>query len=129
MARPRKCRRVCCMPENIEFSPVNMKQCNSECVILKVEEYETFRLIDHVGMTQEQCAAQMEIARTTVQSIYDTAKKKIADAIVNGKRLRIEGGDYKLCEGNHEGEGCVFHCKRHCRKRSPITDIVDEGGH
>lgn len=64
---------------------------------MSIEEYETIRLIDLDGFTQEQCAEQMAIARTTVQGMYNSARKKMAELVVNGKGLWIEGGDYRLC--------------------------------
>ncbi len=76
---------------------------------MTVDQYETLRLIDLEGMTQESCAENMHVARTTVQSIYAEARKKLADALVNGKMLRIEGGEYKLCSGHGTrcgGGGC-----------------------
>ena len=98
MPRPMKCRKVCHFPQILEFSPVDIKT-EREPVILAVDEYETIRLIDKQGFSQEQCAAFMQIARTTVQRIYESARKKLADAIVDGRPLRIEGGDFWLCNG------------------------------
>lgn len=66
---------------------------------MTIDEYETIRLIDYEGLKQEQCALRMEVARTTVQGIYEVARKKLADALINGKTLTIEGGDYLLCDG------------------------------
>ena len=56
-----------------------------ETVIMAVDEYETLRLNDLEGFTQEQCADQMNIARTTIQGIYSEARRKLADSLVNGK--------------------------------------------
>ncbi len=98
MPRPVKCRKVCYFPQILEFSPVDV-EAEREPVILAVDEYETIRLIDKEGLNQGQCAAFMEIARTTVQRIYESARKKLADAVVDGRPLRIEGGDYRLCIG------------------------------
>jgi predicted DNA-binding protein (UPF0251 family) len=79
---------------------------------MTVDEYETIRLIDLQGFTQEECASQMKIARTTVQGIYNEARKKLADSLVNGKVLQIEGGTYQLCDGLEKSCGCGG-CKRH----------------
>ncbi|TQQ83967.1 DUF134 domain-containing protein [Peptacetobacter hominis] len=98
MSRPRKWRRVCNLPFSTEFRPVDCEE-SHEIIVMSVDEYETIRLIDLQEMTQEECSVQMDIARTTVQRIYNEARKKLADAVVNGKILRIEGGDYKICEG------------------------------
>lgn len=85
-----------------------------------VDEYEAVRLIDLEGMTQEECADKMHVARTTVQAIYTAARKKLADTIVNGKRLLIEGGDYRVCEGGPR-------CGRGCRKFSINNRLLHDG--
>ncbi len=109
MPRPRKCRRVCRMPDVCEFYPAGE---TADFVVLTVDEYETVRLIDREGFSQEQSAGYMNVARTTVQLIYDRARKKIADALVSGKGIRIEGGDYRLCDGQETECGCGG-CMRH----------------
>ena len=73
---------------------------------MTIDEYEAIRLIDHEGMTQEECAKKMNVARTTVQNIYVVARKKIAESLVNSKTLHIEGGEYELCDGKCDGSGC-----------------------
>ncbi len=98
MPRPAKFRKVCRFPGNLEFVP-SRENTPKEPVILTVDEYEAIRLIDNEGLSQEQCCERMEIARTTVQKIYDTARKKLAEALVDGHPLRIEGGTYRLCDG------------------------------
>lgn len=91
MARPCKKRWVCGEPRCRRFGPSDVL--NIEEVVLNLDEYECIRLIDYEGLEQEQCAAQMGVARTTVQAIYKSAREKLADSIVNAKHLRIEGGD------------------------------------
>ena len=112
MPRPRKWRKVCCLPERDLFGPLNAPLNPKHYVIMSVDEYETIRLIDLEGFTQEESAKQMSIARTTVQRIYNDARKKLAESLVNGKVLRIEGGDYQLCNGLEESCDCGG-CGRH----------------
>ncbi|MGN0485109.1 MAG: DUF134 domain-containing protein [Lachnospiraceae bacterium] len=115
MPRPRKCRKVCCLPQTNEFVPVSGAK---STIILTVDEYESIRLIDKEGFSQEECAGYMQVARTTVQQIYNSARKKIADAIVDGLVLRIEGGDYRLCDGKETVCGCggCYRHRRGCRE-------------
>lgn len=98
MARPSRCRRICTEPAYDSFIPEGIS-CG-EKVILTVDEYEVIRLIDLEKMTHEQCARQMDISRTTVTEIYETAREKIADSIVHGKLLLIAGGHYRICDGS-----------------------------
>ncbi len=106
MSRPRKRRRVCGLPNNKSFGPINNKAQKNEIINITVEEHEIVRLIDLEGLDQTECAERMEVARSTIQRAYIEVKRKIADCIVNGKILRIEGGDYVLCEKNVECEPC-----------------------
>lgn len=110
MPRPIKFRRVCCLPENKEFGPLNNSFKQDDLIILLVDEFEAVRLIDLEGFTQEECSDQMGVARTTVQGIYISARKKLADALINGKKLLVEGGQYKVCDGNKKP------CGKACRK-------------
>ena len=114
MARPFKARRVCSQPTIDVFGPLN-QECETR-VELTLEEYETIRLIDLLDCTQEECATQIGVARTTVQAVYNSARKKLADCLVNGRQLQIRGGNYRLCpeSGNCCGKDCG---KRRCQKR------------
>lgn len=112
MPRPRKWRKVCCLPRSNRFGPLNAVNSHEYFITMTIDEYETIRLIDLQGFTQEECAKQMHIARTTVQGIYNEARKKVAESLVNGKVLRIEGGDYQLCDGLEKACLCGG-CRRH----------------
>jgi predicted DNA-binding protein (UPF0251 family)/predicted Fe-Mo cluster-binding NifX family protein len=96
MPRPQKKRQVGGLPQFNEFSPEDSTE--EQAVVLNIDEYETIRLIDEIGMKQEDCARQMQIARTSVTAIYESARHKIADALVNGKKLYITGGNYQMPE-------------------------------
>lgn len=104
MPRPKKCRRVCDLPENRAFAPLGNHR--NRIISLSIDEYETIRLIDKKGFSQEQCGEQMDISRTTVQLLYASARKKLADALVDGAMLQIEGGDYRLCNGEAHCLNC-----------------------
>ncbi|MCR6546366.1 DUF134 domain-containing protein [Dehalobacterium formicoaceticum] len=106
MARPIKWRKVCSLPECSKFGPLDLPADANNHVHMTVDEYETIRLIDLEGFTQEECAKKMNVARTTVQGIYFEARKKLAESLVNGKVLLIEGGEYRLCDRVGCGRGC-----------------------
>ncbi|MBS4538789.1 DUF134 domain-containing protein [Clostridium sp. D2Q-11] len=120
MPRPRKRRRVCCLPESKRFGPVRGQESLDDYITMTVDEYETIRLIDLNDFTQKECSEQMNVARTTVQSIYNDARKKLADSLINGRIIVIEGGDYKLCEGGKK------QCGRGCRRRRLEEDLLIE---
>lgn len=109
MPRPKKCRKVCRLPDVCEFRPASD---SDEFITLTVDEYEAIRLIDKEGFSQEECAGYMRVARTTVQQIYNSARKKLATSLVDGIGIRIGGGDYTLCSGE-EAECACGGCKKH----------------
>ena len=76
MPRPTKERNICCMPKSSTFGPVNHSCSEKECICMTIDEYECIRLIDLLGCNQEECAKRMSIARSTVQMIYNEARKK-----------------------------------------------------
>lgn len=95
MARPQKCRCICSIPKTLEFLPSGSSDSGS--VTLGLDEYEVIRLLDREKKSQVQCAERMNVSRATVARIYDMARGKLADALVNGKRIRIRGGDVMIC--------------------------------
>ncbi len=126
MARPQRPRRVCEEPAYDSFSPDGIM--SGEPIALTVDEYETIRLVDLEKKTHEECAALMDVSRTTVTGIYENARQKIAECLVNGRKLLISGGRYRLCDG---GAG---HCQKNCRQRrrsvgEPMNqDVLNEKG-
>jgi len=108
MPRPPRCRRICGAPQVDTFCPNGCE--NTEPILLTLDEYEVIRLVDLEQQTHEQCAAQMDISRSTVQEIYESARRKIAACLVHGKPLHITGGNYRICGGQE-----AAHCGRCCR--------------
>lgn len=108
MARPPKERRVEYLPEVTVFKPAGVPRAVLAEVVLSVEELEAVRLKDLERLDQEECAVKMRISRPTFQRILSLARKKIADALINGKGLRIEGGNYHLATGKFQCRAC-FH--------------------
>jgi predicted DNA-binding protein (UPF0251 family) len=100
MVRPRKHRWVCCEPSVTFFKPRGIPLTELQEVCLTVEELEAVRLKDLEGLDQEPTAAKMGISQPTLHRIVAAAHRKIADALVNGKALRIEGGTYVVREEN-----------------------------
>ncbi len=114
MPRPRKFRRVCCAPLISQFGPLDHR-ITDEVIIMKIDEYETIRLIDVENMTQEECAIQMNVARTSVQRIYNDARKKMGASLVLGHKIIIEGGNVEFA---HHENG-QHRCQRHRHKSTP----------
>ena len=108
MPRPPRCRRICGAPQVDTFCPNGCE--DTEPILLTLDEYEVIRLVDLEQKTHEQCAAQMDISRSTVQEIYESARSKIAACRVHGKPLHITGGNYRICGGQE-----AAHCGRCCR--------------
>ena len=106
MSRPRKHRRVCSVPDEKNY---NINANKDKTIDITVDEYEVVRLIDYVGLTQQECARQMQVARSTITAIYDTVRYKISDSIVNSKAIKVEGGDYEVCPNSK-------HCCGQCGK-------------
>ena len=95
MPRPNRCRRICSERLNSVFYP--SVDNDLEGISLTLDEYEAIRLVDLEGYSHLECAKQMDISRSTVQEIYESAREKIASFIVYGRKLYIRGGNYQVC--------------------------------
>jgi predicted DNA-binding protein (UPF0251 family) len=102
MPRPPKWRTVEQFPSCTYFKPAGIPLRELGEVCLYVEELEALRLKDLVCLDQEACAEKMKIARTTFQRILCAARAKVAEALVTGKAIRVEGGKYMLAEARFE---------------------------
>ena len=97
MARPVKCRCICSRPKITSFFPAGGTG-GQKPVTIGLDEYEVFRLLDYVHLSQQQCADKMNISRTTVTRMYESVRSKLAQALVCGRELHIAGGDVVVCK-------------------------------
>ncbi len=99
------------MPQSKVFGPLDTPESAVQIIRMAIDEFEAIRLIDLEGLTQEECAERMGVARTTAQAIYNSARVKLAECLVTGKRLCLEGGNYVLSNDHTPHCGC-----RHCHR-------------
>jgi predicted DNA-binding protein (UPF0251 family)/predicted Fe-Mo cluster-binding NifX family protein len=98
LMRPKSCRRVGSQPYITYFKPRGVPLSELEEIVLTVDEFEALRLADHEGLYHEEAAVRMNVSRPTLGRILDAARRKVADALVGGKALRIEGGRVEVAE-------------------------------
>jgi predicted DNA-binding protein (UPF0251 family) len=109
MVRPKKCRMVASVPNVTYYKPAGIPLRFLNEVRLSIEEAEALRLKDLEGLEQSEGAVKMGISRPTFQRILSSARKKVADALLNGKAIRIEGGNFQVtgtrtcCHRGHNG--------------------------
>ena len=130
MARPFKSRRICCTPDSNYFKPAGVPMSALDEISLTMDEFEALRLADLEGLYHESAAQEMKVSRQTFGNIIASARKKMADCIVNTKAIKIEGGNYTMdsmrtfvcLECKHEwqipfGTGCPDKCPE-CESRN-----------
>jgi len=130
MARPKKWRIVEFVPNELYFIPDGKARCGLGEELLKVEEIEAIRLKDLKDLNQDECAEKMQVSRQTFQRILGEARTKVARALIEGKALRVKGGDFtrNVCkvfcsscaqewedtyENYHDNKGDKYRCP-HC---------------
>lgn len=105
MARPRLCRRIMFKPGATYFKPAGVRMIELEESSLGFDEFEAVRLKDLEGLDEKECAKKMNISQPTFNRLVREARRKIADAIVHGKAIKIEGGDFKMVQPRGLGRG------------------------
>jgi len=136
MARPSKSRKVGDPPAMKGFKPYGMPVFDVEPVKLTFEEYESIRLVNYRMLSQDQAAEEMNVSRPTLTRVYNKALRVIAKALIEGKVLEIEGGNYimerdwyrckkcfKLIEGieNHvRCKNCTLYSDEELLRLNPI---------
>ena len=98
MPRPRLCRLVGFQPRATYFKPAGARMIELKETILTVDEFEAVRLKDLAGLEQSECAEKMRVSQPTFHRLVSSARRKIADALVNGKALKIEGGNFEFAK-------------------------------
>lgn len=88
------------------FRPIWMKANYRQAVVMNLDEYEVLRLIDYEGKIHKQVAGMMQVSRPTVTRIYESARKKLSTALVEGRSLLIEGGEIEINEQHYLCEDC-----------------------
>lgn len=122
MPRPFKHRCVNGRPVAVIYKPAGIPVAGLQWVQLNLDEFECIRLIDHLGLEQEKAAEQIGVSRPTVTRIYASARKKIADALVQGHALRIEGGPIVQLAELCGGRGCQRrHQHGHGHEHQPMA--------
>ncbi|MEO0288880.1 MAG: DUF134 domain-containing protein [candidate division WOR-3 bacterium] len=116
MPRPKKFRTICFEPDVVYFKPAGFPRKLLDEVVIEKDELEAIRLADLEGLYQEDAAKLMGISRQTFGNIINSAHKKISDFIVNGKILKVEGGNVILKENSIDDFGKRHRRRRHCRK-------------
>lgn len=119
MARPKRCRRIGSTPGSSYFKPRGIPLSALEEVVLSFDEFEAVRLADLEGLYQDQAAEKMGISRQTFGRIIESAHQKVAEALVRGKALKIEGGAIEIA--------CLKMFKCHdCRHVWELPDATQE---
>ncbi len=119
MPRPQKSRRIAYMPGVTYFKPAGTPMRSLKEIHLSLEEAEALRLKDLEGMEQEPASKKMNVSRPTFQRVLSSARRKIADALLNGRAVRIAGGNYEMV--SHR-----FRCRRGHEWDAPLTPMGDD---
>ena len=138
MPRPQKDRLVGHPPLFTDFKPVGIRRKALETIILSLDEYEAIRLTDHLNLEHSQAAEKMEISRPTFTRLIEQARFKIAQFLIEGRHLTIEGGNIHFRGNIYKCGNCgnIFKSEidkiiGKCQKcgSENITDLASEFGH
>ncbi|MFZ5595703.1 MAG: DUF134 domain-containing protein [Bacillota bacterium] len=128
MSRPPKCRKVEFLPQLTYFKPAGVPLRELTEVTLTVEELEAVRLKDLLGLEQEACAEKMGVSRPTYHRILSAARQKIAEALINGRAIKVEGGNFQVVMRHYCCRGCGHQWEEACgegESRCPSCDNTD----
>ncbi|MHB8157999.1 MAG: DUF134 domain-containing protein [Desulfocucumaceae bacterium] len=117
MSRPPKCRKVEFLPQMTYFKPAGVPLRELTEVTLTVEELEAIRLKDLMGFEQEECAEKMGVSRPTYHRILSAARQKVAEALINGRAIRVEGGNFQVVIKHFRCQKCGHQWEEKCGQR------------
>jgi predicted DNA-binding protein (UPF0251 family) len=129
MSRPPKCRRVEFLPQLTYFKPAGVSMKDLTEVVLSVEELEAVRLKDLMGLEQEACAEKMGVSRPTYHRILSSARQKIAEALINGKAIRVEGGNFRVAVRLYLCRTCGHQWEQECGHGPRFSDLTCSACH
>ncbi|MDY6904769.1 MAG: DUF134 domain-containing protein [Thermodesulfobacteriota bacterium] len=124
MPRPKKKRNIICDPNVSYFKPRGVPLRQLKEVALTVDEYEALRLADLMGLSHEAAGKHMGVSRATFGRIVQKARKSVADALVNGMAIRIEGGEYQTVDGGGVKLICDK-CQTEWTSGNPVSNIPE----
>ncbi len=105
MARPERVRRIFFRPDVTYFKPAGIAMAELKETVLSFDELEAIRLVDSEGIEQSRAGEKMKISQPTLSRLLGRARKKLADAIINGQAIKIEGGNFKMASPRGAGPG------------------------
>ncbi|MFZ5646095.1 MAG: DUF134 domain-containing protein [Bacillota bacterium] len=121
MSRPPKCRKVEFLPQLTYFKPAGVPIRDLTEVNLTVEELEAIRLKDLMGLEQEACAERMGVSRPTYHRILTSARQKVAEALINGRAIKVEGGNFQVVIRRFRCQLCGHQWEEVCGQRAETT--------
>ncbi|MCL6610474.1 MAG: DUF134 domain-containing protein [Peptococcaceae bacterium] len=124
MSRPPKCRMVEFLPQLTYFKPAGVPIRELTEVVLSVEELEAVRLKDLIGLEQEACAEKMGISRPTYHRILSSARQKIAEALINGRAIKVEGGNFRVTVRLYRCRGCGHQWEQECSRGPNFSELT-----
>lgn len=129
MSRRKLQRKIITPPTIKGYSVFGPSRKKGEKIRLFMEEYESIRLLDFENMTQEEAAVHMEVSRPTLTRIYEKARKKVAQSLIEGVDLIISGGEYIFDESWYRCDSCaanfnIFNDQQHCCPVCKTTEII-----
>lgn len=106
MPRPKKSRKIDKPPRMLGYKPFGIPACELKMLSLSLEEYESLRLVNYDGLSQDESAARMDVSRPTFTRIYNNALKTIAQGFIDGKGIEIKGGNYHFDDDWYRCQRC-----------------------